>query len=447
MRDNDTIAAIATAHGRSAIGIIRISGPGVEDILHEHVPSIRPRNATLVDFCNGKHEKIDSVIMIYYKSPHSYTGEDLLEIQTHGNPIILVKILNIICAKYARQARAGEFTERAFLNNKIDLLQAEATIDLINSSSIAAANSAMKSLSGAYSKQVSEIKSDIIKTRSSIEAIINFPEDETTSLDQKHIGKEFEMIVEKIKELLSITEKGIKLNENAEVVIVGEPNSGKSTLCNGLLKEEKIIVTEYPGTTRDVIRYDLKVGDNIISLTDTAGIRQTNDKAEAQGVKNALRSVLDASLILCVMDINEANHEAQAQSILGMINFKDKEIWKIYNKIDLSPNEYNTDDSSDDTRFFISAQNGNGLLKLEKALAALSTPDDENVGTARKRHQQKLGEVLENLYNASKYNERQKLDIVAQELAIAHKKLDEITGGDYNDEVLESIFSEFCIGK
>ena len=229
MRDNDTIAAIATAHGRSAIGIIRISGPRVEDILHEHVPSIRPRNATLVNFCDGKHEKIDSVIMIYHKSPHSYTGEDLLEIQTHGNPIILGKILNIICAKYARQARAGEFTERAFLNNKIDLLQAEATIDLINSSSIAAANSAMKSLSGTYSKQVSEIKSDIIKTRSSIEAIINFPEDETTSLDQKHIGKEFEMIVEKIKELLSITEKGIKLNENAEVVIVGEPNSGKST--------------------------------------------------------------------------------------------------------------------------------------------------------------------------------------------------------------------------
>ena len=447
MRDDDTIAAIATANGRSAIGIIRISGPDVGAILNKHAPNIRPRRATLVDFCDDKHEKIDSVIMIYYKSPHSYTGEDLIEIQTHGNPIILEKIMNNLCPKNARHARAGEFTERAFLNNKIDLLQAEATIDLINSSSIAAANSAMKSLSGTYSKQVSEIKSDIIKTRSSIEAIINFPEDETTSLDQRRIGKELEMILEKIKRLLSSTEKGIKLNENAEVVIVGEPNSGKSTLCNALLKEEKIIVTEYPGTTRDVIRYDLKVGDNIISLTDTAGIRQTTDKAEAQGVKNALRSVIDASLILCVMDVNEANHETQALSILGMNHFKDKEIWKIYNKIDLSPTEYNTDDSPDDNRFYISAQNGNGLLKLEKALAALSSPDDENVGTARKRHQQKLGEVVENLYNASKYNERQKLDIVAQELAIAHKKLDEITGGDYNDEVLESIFSEFCIGK
>jgi len=447
MRDDDTIAAIATANGRSAIGIIRISGPDVGAILNKHAPSIRPRRATLVDFCDDKHEKIDSVIMIYYKSPHSYTGEDLIEIQTHGNPIILEKIMNNLCPKNARQARAGEFTERAFLNNKIDLLQAEATIDLINSSSIAAANSAMKSLSGTYSKQVSEIKSDIIKTRSSIEAIINFPEDETTSFDQRRIGKEFEMVQEKIKRLLSSTEKGIKLNEKAEVVIVGEPNSGKSTLCNALLKEEKIIVTQYPGTTRDVIRYDLKVGDNIISLTDTAGIRQTTDKAEAQGIKNALRSVFDASLVLCVMDVNEANHETQAQSILDMNHFKDKEIWKIYNKIDLSPAEYDTDDSPDDNIFYISAQNGNGLLKLEKALAALSNPDDENVGTARKRHQQKLGEVLENLYNASKYNERQKLDIVAQELAIAHKKLDEITGGDYNDEVLESIFSEFCIGK
>ena len=447
MRDDDTIAAIATANGRSAIGIIRISGPDVGAILNKHAPNIHPRRATLVDFCDDKHEKIDSVIMIYYKSPHSYTGEDLIEIQTHGNPIILEKIMNNLCPKNARQARAGEFTERAFLNNKIDLLQAEATIDLINSSSIAAANSAMKSLSGTYSKQVSEIKSDIIKTRSSIEAIINFPEDETTSLDERRISKELEMVQEKIKRLLSSTEKGIKINENAEVVIVGEPNSGKSTLCNALLKEEKIIVTQYPGTTRDVIRYDLKVGDNIISLTDTAGIRQTTDKVEAQGVKNALRSVLDASLILCVMDVNEANHETQAQSILGMNHFKDKEIWKIYNKIDLSPAEYDTDDSPDDNIFYISAQNGNGLLKLEKALAALSNPDDENVGTARKRHQQKLGEVLENLYNASKYNERQKLDIVAQELAIAHKKLDEITGGDYNDEVLESIFSEFCIGK
>ena len=447
MRDDDTIAAIATANGRSAIGIIRISGPDVGAILNKHAPSIRPRRATLVDFCDDKHEKIDSVIMIYYKSPHSYTGEDLIEIQTHGNPIILEKIMNNLCPKNARQARAGEFTERAFLNNKIDLLQAEATIDLINSSSIAAANSAMKSLSGTYSIQVTEIKNHIIKTRSSIEAIINFPEDETTSFDQRRIGKEFEMVQEKIKRLLSSTEKGIKLNEKAEVVIVGEPNSGKSTLCNALLKEEKIIVTQYPGTTRDVIRYDLKVGDNIISLTDTAGIRQTTDKAEAQGIKNALRSVFDASLILCVMDVNEANHETQAQSILGMNHFKDKEIWKIYNKIDLSPAEYDTDDSPGDNRFYISAQNGNGLLKLEKALAALSNPDDENVGTARKRHQQKLGEVLENLYNASKYNERQKLDIVAQELAIAHKKLDEITGGDYNDEVLESIFSEFCIGK
>ena len=447
MRDDDTIAAIATANGRSAIGIIRISGPDVDAILNKHAPSIRPRRATLVDFCDDKQEKIDSVIMVYYKNPQSYTGEDLLEIQTHGNPIILEKIMNILCPKYARQARAGEFTERAFLNSKIDLLQAEATIDLINSTSIAAANSAMKSLSGTYSKLVSEIKSDIIKTRSSIEAIINFPEDETTSWDQRHIGNELEMEAKKIKQLLSSTEKGIKLNENAEVVIVGKPNSGKSTLCNALLKEEKIIVTEYPGTTRDVIRYDLKIGDNIISLTDTAGIRQTTDKVEAQGVKNALRSVLDASLILCVMDVNESNHETQAQSILGMNCFKDKEIWKIYNKIDLSPNEYNTDDGPDDTRFFISAQNGNGLLKLEKALAALSTPDDENVCTARKRHQQKLGEVLENLYNASKYNDRQKLDIVAQELAIAHKKLDEMTGGDYNDEVLESIFSEFCIGK
>ncbi len=447
MRDDDTIAAIATANGRSAIGIIRISGPDVGAILNKHAPNIHPRRATLVDFCDDKHEKIDSVIMIYYKSPHSYTGEDLIEIQTHGNPIILEKIMNNLCPKNARQARAGEFTERAFLNNKIDLLQAEATIDLINSSSIAAANSAMKSLSGTYSKQVSEIKSDIIKTRSSIEAIINFPEDETTSLDERRISKELEMVQEKIKRLLSSTEKGIKINENAEVVIVGEPNSGKSTLCNALLKEEKIIVTQYPGTTRDVIRYDLKVGDNIISLTDTAGIRQTTDKAEAQGIKNALRSVFDASLVLCVMDVNEANHETQAQSILDMNHFKDKEIWKIYNKIDLSPAEYDTDDSPDDNIFYISAQNGNGLLKLEKALAALSNPDDENVGTARKRHQQKLGEVLENLYNASKYNERQKLDIVAQELAIAHKKLDEITGGDYNDEVLESIFSEFCIGK
>ena len=447
MRDQDTIAAIATAHGRSAIGVIRVSGPQVQDIINEHLVKLSPRRATLAAFCDTDNLKVDTVVAILYDKPCSYTGEDLLEIQSHGNPIILERILDVLTAKHARQARPGEFTERAFLNNKIDLLQAEATIDLINSTNLVAAASALKSLSGTYSNYIKELKTKIVELRSSIEAIINFPEDETTTFNKTNINKKLELIESDVKQILSTTDKGIKLNANIEVVVVGEPNSGKSTLCNSLLKEEKLIVTEQAGTTRDVVRHDLKCGNNVISLNDTAGIRQTRNKAENIGVSNALKSAADSSLILYVMDINRPEHEKMASSILSMDQFQGKEIWKIYNKIDLISGGSHISNDKGIKKFYISAHTKEGLNFLEEELSELNISYDENLVTARKRHQQKLGEILENLYNAAIYNDKDRIDFMAQELAIAHKKLDEITGGDYSDEVLDSIFSEFCIGK
>ena len=445
MNSKNTIAAISTAYGRSGIGIIRISGDNVLKIIDVFIKkNLLPRVATN-SLVYDKHGKaIDDIIAIYYKSPSSFTGEDMLEIQCHGNPVILDSILSIVCKDLASHAKPGEFTERAFVNNKMDLTQVEAVADIINATNTTSANAALRSLRGNFSDRINSLLEDVLDARSSIEAAINFPEDESPDVTSAYTSEKINNLLKNISSLTSSVDHGIAMNQKPVLAIVGKPNVGKSSLANLLLGEDRSIVSDEPGTTRDAIQHDLVLDKFHVTIIDTAGIRKTHNKLETAGILMTKKSAELSSLTLYLVD-DTVGFDEEDEMILK--NNEIDNFWVISNKIDLSsnPNPSISNNRFKTIRLSILENSGIDLLKHE--LSSHLIPSGQSAGTARSRHLDHLNKASEHLYLCKEYNDNHHLDLVAEELKGVHLNMVKILGGDINEDLLDKIFSEFCIGK
>ena len=436
----DTIAARATAPGRGGIGIVRVSGPGVREISRQLLGEIpEPRLATYSDFRDEK-DIIDQGIALYFNAPGSFTGEDVLELQGHGGPVVLEMLLNRVINLGARIAAPGEFTQRAYLNDKIDLAQAEAVADLINSSTEAAARGAVRSLQGEFSNRINNLLARLIELRVFVEASIDFPEEEIDFLSDVRIERQLAEVQQELDKVLKETSHGALLVEGASVVLMGKPNAGKSSLMNLLTGKDTSIVTDIPGTTRDVVNETLQLDGIPLRILDTAGIRNSLDEIEAEGVKRALAAGEEADLVIAVVDASEPDAMKQAESML-----EDQRTVVVFNKIDLVA----------DTNLLIdgiqlSAKTGMGLQilkeQLKKSLGL--SPKTGSGFTARNRHIIALGSCKEALAGARRLLIEQRAgELVAEELRVCQQYLSEITGEFSADDLLGEIFGSFCIGK
>lgn len=441
VQEFDTIAAIATPLGTGGVGVIRISGDTSFDIIKkiyskQNLTAGRISHGWIVD--NGK--KIDEVIILPFKNPNSYTGEDVIEIHCHGGMNVVRNILDLVLKNGARTAERGEFTKRAFLNKKMDLSQAEAVADLIHAKTRNFAIQSAKNLSGVLGEKISEIKKQIFETLSKIIAGIDFPED-VAEPEYSYLISSFENSLKEIDEILSCAKTSDILRQGVKIAIVGKPNVGKSSLFNKLLNVERAIVTDIAGTTRDVIKENLD-WDVAITLIDTAGIRESDEvgKVEEIGIEYSKQSADEADLVLFIFDASRGMND-EDKAILDLI--KNKTHLIIANKCDLIQNKI-------ENAINISVETGLGIEdlknKIKEIVCNFSSDDTEFITNKRQQDcLEKCRESLTNALNAAKINELQ--DLISIDLKSALLYLDEITGEVITDEILENIFSHFCIGK
>ena len=445
MQHADTIAAIATSPGRAGIGVVRISGPAVRSIAAAVLGrTLQARVATLCDFLEADSVVLDRGIAIYYAAPHSYTGEDVLELQGHGGLAVLQLVLRRCLGLGARSAQPGEFTQRAFLNDKLDLAQAESVADLIDASSVAAARGAMRSLAGEFSGRVGQLNDMLIELRSLVEATLDFPDEEIDFLERSGAMEKLAGLRAGVATLLAVAEQGRILRDGARVVLIGQPNVGKSSLLNRLAEEEVAIVTEIPGTTRDPLRHELAIEGVPMHVVDTAGLRQATDVVEKIGIERAWREIQQADLALVIVDATLGLTEADFR-ILAELPENLKRVF-IFNKIDIlgrSPEEVS---AMEGTEIWLSARTGQGIDLLRavllRSIGWQST--QEGIFIARERHLQALREADASLAQA---NQSASLELIAEELRVAQQAFANITGKFSSDELLGEIFSRFCIGK
>ena len=447
MRPADTIAAIATAPGRAGIGVVRVSGPAVSAVAAAILGrTLQPRVATLCDFIDTESRILDSGIAIFYSAPRSYTGEDVLELQGHGGLAVMQLVLRRCLELGARPARPGEFTQRAFLNDKLDLAQAESVADLIDASSEAAARSAMRSLAGEFSERVAKLNRALVELRSLVEATLDFPEEEINFLERSGAQQKLEHLRDDVRVLLVEAEQGKILRDGAKVVLMGQPNVGKSSLMNRLTGEEVAIVTEIPGTTRDPLRYELAIEGVPVHVIDTAGLRVATDAVEKIGIERAWREIQQADLALLVVDATAVTSEAHVQIPAEVPSDLKKII--VFNKIDLlepAPPSDSKPRSGDIV--WVSAKTGKGMNSLRAAILSSIgwKPTHEGPFSARERHLQALRETEISLNRA--LNVLGTLELMAEELRLAQQAIGTITGKFSADDLLGEIFSRFCIGK
>jgi len=446
MPNADTIAAVATAHGRAGIGVIRVSGPSVTQIctaLTGNLPA--ERHARLSDFCDAGGEVIDQGLAIFFRAPHSYTGEDVLEVQAHGGVAVLRMLLQRCVELGARVAEPGEFTKRAFLNDKLDLAQAESVADLIDASSADAARSARRSLTGQFSARIDGIRNSLIELRAIVEAVLDFPEEEVDLIERHQVCSKLETIRSGIAVLKESAEQGNLLREGVQVVLLGAPNVGKSSLMNRLAEEEVAIVTEVPGTTRDVLRRELVIGGVPVHVIDTAGLQESNDPVERIGVERSLQQMELADIAIEVVDATTSTSESSSKTAFP-IPKKSTNILVI-NKIDLTEEHPRKESDSDVESIWLSAKTGSGVeLLREKLLETIGwRQTDEIPFMARERHMDALNRALVGIDRAVMQTGR--LELLAEELRLAQQALSEITGEFSADDLLGEIFSRFCIGK
>ena len=447
MQPADTIAAIATSPGRAGIGVVRVSGPAATMIAAAVLDrTLAPRVATLCDFHESRTVILDRGIAIFYESPHSYTGEDVLELQGHGGTAILQMLLRRCLALGARMAQPGEFTQRAFLNDKLDLAQAESVADLIDAGSEAAARAAMRSLAGEFSTRVGEINGALVDLRSLVEATLDFPEEEVDFLERTHAVEKLSRLQTAVTALLREAEQGKILRDGAKVVLIGQPNVGKSSLLNRLAEDEVAIVTEVPGTTRDPLRHELTIEGVPIHVVDTAGLRATTDAIETIGIQRAWREINQADLAVLVLDATVGKTQAD-RKILTELPASLKKI-SVYNKLDLIDRLPTERQAGDEHEIWLSAKTGSGLGLLQRALLQSvgwnSTQEARFI--ARERHLQALREARVALARAAAV-QTGALELLAEELRLAQQALGQITGSFSADDLLGEIFSRFCIGK
>jgi len=446
MSSTETIVAVATPPGRGGIGIVRISGPRTTQIAEAVLGALPPpRSARVTRFRDERGEPLDVGIALYFPGPRSFTGEDVLEFHGHGGPVVLDMLLRRVIALGARMARPGEFSERAFLNDKIDLTQAEAVADLIDSSSETAARSALRSLSGEFSRRIRSLASDVTDLRVYIEAAIDFPEDEIDFLADRSIAGRLYRLIDDLQELLSGARQGQLLRDGLHVVIIGRPNAGKSSLLNALTGSDRAIVSVTPGTTRDTIEHSIQIDGLPVHLTDTAGLRATSDEIEGEGVKRARTAIANADHALVIVDDSlpddGADLLAEVPAALSAT--------LVFNKIDLSGRSAGRVVEDDDA-LAISAKTGTGLDELRGRLRERAGYQDAGESTfiARRRHLDALMRADRGLQSARARLEQDRAgELMAEELRLVQSALGEIIGDVSSDELLGRIFATFCIGK
>jgi tRNA modification GTPase len=444
----ETIAAVATPPGRGGVGIVRISGPACSDIARAVVGQCpKPRYATLAHFQDETGSAIDEGIALFFPGPNSFTGEDVLELQGHGGPVVMDLLLSRILALGARMARPGEFSERAFLNDKLDLVQAEAIADLIEADTAAAARLASRSLQGAFSQQIHALVDGLIQLRTYVEAAIDFPEEEIDFLSDGKVSADLQLIIDKLSAVQESAKMGRLLRDGMHLVIAGQPNAGKSSLLNALAGRESAIVTEVPGTTRDLLREQIQIDGMPLHLVDTAGLRHSEDRVELEGIRRAREEIARADRILWVFDDQtDPQHDAlNRQSLPPGVP-----LTLIRNKIDLTGVAAGLRETPDGTELALSTRNGQGLDALKQHLKACMGYRGEQEGEfiARRRHVDALERANIHLRTAqAAFLQAGAGELLAEDLRQAQTALGEITGEFSADDLLGEIFSSFCIGK
>jgi tRNA modification GTPase len=438
----DRIVAVATPPGRGAVGIVRLSGPALADLFPALLgrPTLPARRAVFTAFLDAGGSRIDEGLAVFFPAPHSYTGEDVLELQAHGSPAVLALLIRHCLQCGARMAEPGEFTRRAYLNDRLDLVQAEAVADLISASTEAAARAAMRSLDGEFSRLVRGLGDEITALRVLAEACLDFPEEDVDLLTQRGGLEHLQKIRETIAQVLSAATSGRLLQEGARVVLCGRPNVGKSTLLNRLAEAEVAIVTDIPGTTRDPLREMIQIGGVPLQVIDTAGLRETHDKVERIGVERSWRSIEGADVALVVLDA-QCGWTEEDRAITRRLPGHVPQLIA-FNKADVAPRTQEVGDT-----LYISALDGTGMDRLKREMLARLgwTHSDNPVYAARERHLGALRAASRelDLARAQAFN----LDLFAEHLRVAHRTLAELTGEVSSDDLLGEIFQRFCIGK
>ena len=441
----ETIAAIATAQGRGGVGIIRISGQSLLEFAHQvSGKSPKPRVATLAEFYGENGGVIDSGLLLYFPAPHSFTGEDVLELQGHGGMVVLQMLLARCLDLGARLAEPGEFTRRAFLNGKLDLAQAEAVVDLIDASTKAAARSAVRSLQGEFSKEIHVMLDQLTELRALVEATLDFPEEEVDFLEAADAFGRLARLQARLTQVFDRARQGKLLQGGLHVVLAGLPNVGKSSLLNRLAGDDLAIVTPVAGTTRDVVRSTLQVDGIPLHVIDTAGLRDTDDAVEKIGIERTWREIERADVVVLLVDARTGVGDAE-RAILAQLPASLSRI-TVYNKVDLAGRAAERHDESDGVAISLSAKHGDGIDLLRRELLRIAGwHPTEDVFIARERHLRALTDTLEHI--AAAQAQLPQLELFAEELRLAQQALSGITGEFSADDLLGEIFGRFCIGK
>ena len=452
--NSDTIVAQATPPGRGGVGILRISGPKAQEVAKAVLGILpKPRYAHYLPFLDGDGTTLDEGIALFFPNPHSFTGEDVLELQGHGGPVILDLLLKrILAISGVRIAKPGEFSERAFLNDKLDLAQAEAIADLIDASSEQAAKSALSSLQGVFSKKINDLVESLIHLRIFTEAAIDFPEEEIDFLSDGKIETELDQVIQRLNDVRQEAKQGSLLREGMKVVIAGRPNAGKSSLLNALAGRDAAIVTDIAGTTRDVLREHIHIDGMPLHIIDTAGLREASDEVERIGIERAWQEIEQADRVLFMVDsttTNETNPEKLWPEFIERLP-NNMPVTVIRNKADLTGEPLGYSEQNGYCLIQLSARTGKGITLLRDHLKQVMgfTSSTEGGFLARRRHLQALEKAAEHLNNGKyQLTTFHAGELLAEELRLAQEALSEITGEFTSDDLLGRIFSSFCIGK
>ena len=449
LRYPETIAALATPAGRGGIGIVRVSGVDLsalaKNLTQRHLgEQIKPRQAQLATFRDTQGEAIDQGVVIYFPAPNSFTGEEVLELQGHGSPVVMRMLLARCLELGARLARPGEFSERAFLNGRMDLAQAEAVADLIDAATTSAAKSALRSLQGDFSRAIAALVSELIALRTLTEATLDFPDEEVDFLQAADAFNRLDAVVNHLDTVLARAKRGNLLRGGLHVVLIGQPNVGKSSLLNRLAGDDLAIVTSIAGTTRDALKSSIQIHGIPLHVIDTAGLRETEDEVERLGIERTWKEIERGDIAVLLIDAHHGitleDEAILARLPAGMTRLT------VINKIDLIDSPARREETANGVQLHLSAKHGIGIDLLEQELLAhAGWQDDEDVFIARERHLEALAAARLHLEQA-RLSVGQ-LELFAEEIRMAHRALQQITGEYSPDDLLGAIFSTFCIGK